>query len=141
MRISDWSSDVCSSDLAEAALGTQARHLAAETFDEKGLRVAGAVSRRQIECEPGRVGNADFLADQVVDRGAQRERLAGAFYLCADRQHHLAAIPEGFQAAQRKAVRHRPGDLRLLQVLGAAPVHPRRPTRSEEHTSELQSLM
>src|SRR3546814_8952749 len=96
MRISVWSSDVCSSDPregpfrarrylqhrrlpaagqrhpgdAEAALGTQARHLAAETFDEKGLRVAGAVSRRQIECEPGRVGNADFLADQ--DRKSTR---------------------------------------------------------------------
>src|SRR3546814_5078724 len=81
MRISDWSSDVCSSDLKAAGL----RHLALRHFE----------------------GNAVFF--RQIGLAAQKNRAAAA------QLHHLA-LHEGHLAG------------------GAA-------HRSEEHTSELQSLM
>src|SRR3546814_2562436 len=87
MRISDWSSDVCSSDLQR----------------RRGL---GRVERRLAQ-----VGQRD------------RGRLAGA---AAQGQHHCGG--------GRRIV----ADLALQLLIGVA-VPGRR--RSEEHTSELQSLM
>src|SRR3546814_7935402 len=92
MRISDWSSDVCSSDLRLVA---RRQHQVAADFLEILERIRDA--RR-----------AGLLAQRVPVQGLQ---LAVARAL--HRQRHLAA-------ADRAAV----------EVL-----------RSEEHTSELQSLM
>src|SRR3546814_1401557 len=95
MRISDWSSDVCSSDLDGPA-----RAVAAEARRHGGLR-----------------------ADQQ-DRCAavlQQLHLAELRGCVGNLLHHLAG---------RRAVEHQP------EVL-AAPEG----GRSEEHTSELQSLM
>src|SRR3546814_3615690 len=98
MRISDWSSDVCSSDLLAAA--------------------AGAVPRRTAQEHPAGFGGAG--ADAGVHPGAGGDpaqplrdfrRTVGR----ADPVHH----------AQHAAA-----------VAGAADA-----VRSEEHTSELQSLM
>src|SRR3546814_3732066 len=97
MRISDWSSDVCSSDL---------RFLKA-VAQGVGDRLAGAGQggRRQ---EPG---------GQRQQFG--RERIAPV---------PLANIAKACQRVQAAA--------------GAGPVQPAQPRRkSEEHTSELQSLM
>src|SRR3546814_9927347 len=86
MRISDWSSDVCSSDL----------HL-------------GIIVRRQDRRRPGRVE-------------PDRRRDLGEHAMVA----HVAIVGE-MRAEQRELeVRLHPGRARL---------------RSEEHTSELQSLM
>src|SRR3546814_2007202 len=95
MRISDWSSDVCSSDL----------------FSKRSLPVREAV--------PGiKHGGVDMAAigENLVQRGAgqhspQRARVAGAF---------------GFVIA--------------VEQIGISGIE-RPVTRSEEHTSELQSLM
>src|SRR3546814_7292957 len=92
MRISDWSSDVCSSDL----------------FSKRSLPVREAV--------PGiKHGGVDMAAigENLVQRGAgqhspQRARVAGAF---------------GFVIA--------------VEQIGISGIE----RRSEEHTSELQSLM
>src|SRR3546814_10042214 len=96
MRISDWSSDVCSSDLAAV---------------ERAEAGAGDV--------PHRVGGAAQLHESCVDLGnlglrvgKRRARLCG----------HIIG---GHQILRKAAVR----DLVHL------------PKRSEEHTSELQSLM
>src|SRR3546814_4188388 len=101
MRISDWSSDVCSSDL-----------------------------RRYIKSSSA----ADFLAQQ---RGAGAERLQLALGH-RRRQRRHAAVGAGDHALR---VEERQGGaqsrrhlLRRLH-LGAGDI------RSEEHTSELQSLM
>src|SRR3546814_9152574 len=83
MRISDWSSDVCSSDLAVDLLRQHCQHLLC------------AGQRRLV------IGNVDGLA-----RGGQP-------LYSATEQRHLAA-----QSLERS-----------------------RRIRSEEHTSELQSLM
>src|SRR3546814_4523375 len=90
MRISDWSSDVCSSDLAEHAAGPvdqRARHGRALAFAARQL--AGLVLQSMAE---------------------------------ADRFEQLAR-----------------GLARI--VYGRAAQHHRQHHRSEEHTSELQSLM
>src|SRR3546814_6115593 len=92
MRISDWSSDVCSSDLAAALVG----------------------------CGEGRLR----LADR---RGAGK----------ADRPCLARQCPRTGQcaAARRGPARRRPDR-------ACRPAHHRRAAaRSEEHTSELQSLM
>src|SRR3546814_4846530 len=89
MRISDWSSDVCSSDLPAVAGG-------------------------------------DGTAVPAVLQDGEGHRVPGHRRHPADRQFRLDARPSD----------HHRGDLRRHP--GA---HPRALRRSEEHTSELQSLM
>src|SRR3546814_2867079 len=97
MRISDWSSDVCSSDLAGLAVG-----------QEVGHHRAGAGT----EAEP------DVPVAEGEDRIAMARRAAD----------------------DRHGVRHRGAEAHPAAFL--APVEAGEPAaRSEEHTSELQSLM
>src|SRR3546814_1392982 len=101
MRISDWSSDVCSSDLAS-------RHV---------------VQRERVA-------------------GLPRDVVVGARGIAADAER---AHPRSLRVVQRKAAaehvhatdpRAHQRILRRAEVRGSAGVG-----RSEEHTSELQSLM
>src|SRR3546814_10576285 len=117
MRISDWSSDVCSSDLAD-----DLRHHAV-----RGARIAVRQRRtRRALLVGGRTGAAG--ADRA---GAWRRR-------CARR---------GRDDAELSAVGLCPrGVRRAVDVAVADALAPRRggaadDRRSEEHTSELQSLM
>src|SRR3546814_6331850 len=112
MRISDWSSDVCSSDLSEVA----ARLI--ETLLDIVDGVAGAGSN----------GRGLYLADRTrraiiaMEGSARRVETAA---ICVS----LAGGAGGRKAAER----------------GDADLRPHRAVlclfRSEEHTSELQSLM
>src|SRR3546814_5284024 len=111
MRISDWSSDVCSSDLSGAS--------AAGILAPADIASAGAADLRRggrtvapAEAPAGRADYADRETWQKPGRSACRPRTAGA----GDRQPRR-------QRARRDARRGRAVD------------------RSEEHTSELQSLM
>src|SRR3546814_2655254 len=101
MRISDWSSDVCSSDLKinTAPAGSDAVQFG---WVREHLRVLSANTPTEAIGEYGRMQRAGKLSD------AQRYGLAYA--------HLLAG--HGAEAAKELA-----------------------PLRSEEHTSELQSLM
>src|SRR3546814_1666861 len=102
MRISDWSSDVCSSDLVEPA-PQRADQLRADAH------LALHLGRAQVEVA---VPEADILAGVLV--GVERQRLGLVEHLDRGRDHfHLAG-----------------GNLRI-----------RRLARSEDHTSELKSLM
>src|SRR3546814_2133132 len=106
MRISDWSSDVCSSDLRELALehgGHVGHHVAQGAVLTHGDE--GALQRVRP------VGAAD-LEHEALQAGADR---------CGD--GHRAGDPA---AAWRQDLHDRAHAL---------------PARSEEHTSELQSLM
>src|SRR3546814_4502429 len=101
MRISDWSSDVRSSDLPDhfVQAGIGLRHAHASTFDHHAL---GAQSLRLLApaARAFREGDAAVAAQDAV-----------------------------------------PGQVRIL-VAAQDPRHqPRAARRSEEHTSELQSLM
>src|SRR3546814_4589484 len=111
MRISDWSSDVCSSDLAGIALGQ-------------------------------RCGDAE--------RARHRNDLVGADLLEQAHRRDVAGGSEGALEANRRGI----GAARILGTIAAGfdrpvvdlvlwlpPVAQRGEIRSEEHTSELQSLM
>src|SRR3546814_5606548 len=106
MRISDWSSDVCSSDLHDG----RGRHQHALIGEPVGLFIAGIAV---VPFDPAPV-------DLVSLRGSI-ERLPQILVL--DR------LPVGSLPATRLPVRHP-----LCQALHDV-------DRSEEHTSELQSLM
>src|SRR3546814_8946950 len=95
MRISDWSSDVCSSDLTAREL-QHLEHLPRRARDRRGAAVEAGGDRRD------RVGGIDDPDRQAVMGEGQGERLADE---AATRNQDIAA------------------------------------QRSEEHTSELQSLM
>src|SRR3546814_2018428 len=107
MRISDWSSDVCSSDLdvAEAA-----RFAVAVVVDRPGLRLGAVV-----------VGQFEHAA-------LARQPLAAI----------LVAVGHVVQFGQHEEVQR---ELRLLEIHLACQRETEHAGRSEEHTSELQSLM
>src|SRR3546814_8596528 len=103
MRISDWSSDVCSSDLFERGF--------VEAVQHQHLRPA---EQRGVEREAGVFGRgADEHDRAALDEGQEAVllRTIEAVYLIDEQQGALA---------------------RRRHLLGI---------RSEEHTSELQSLM
>src|SRR3546814_3116371 len=101
MRISDWSSDVCSSDLG---------NLRESGFIDSGY------GRRQFQVRPGDGKPVSLLVEH--DRGERFQRPLGetlAFKREAERHGEAAGVGSGDQ------------------FFGVG--------RSEEHTSELQSLM
>src|SRR3546814_3574435 len=109
MRISDWSSDVCSSDLAV----TLEQHRQVEAVARREREVAA--KHRDVD----RRGHGSIVALHRVDGAAlqRAEQLGG--------RHQMVGVVElDLHLAVRRLVEGL--DLRL---------------RSEEHTSELQSLM
>src|SRR3546814_1605781 len=123
MRISDWSSDVCSSDLNRQR----------GDFARPGVQVLQArlVDRRQMKAAAGsRLDQA--LAGEHMQRIPHR-RHAACQQLCQHRRVEAISRP--------KLMRHDPLLDRVIDAFGGmARVHCTR-CRSEEHTSELQSLM
>src|SRR3546814_2257870 len=114
MRISDWSSDVCSSDLREVErrheIGGARKRPPGDELDGHAFR------RQQRNCVAG-----------LVDArpGALRRQALG----------HLAQ-PFGVVAEQVDVVNRLTGDHGADE-----PAAEKEAARSEEHTSELQSLM
>src|SRR3546814_2193353 len=113
MRISDWSSDVCSSDLS---LDRQARGCVA-------VRVRGDLAPppmrfadRGIEFRAGQLGNVDGIIGENSARGADLDDVGAPFDLVA---HRLAALIGPRADALARGERR----------------------RSEEHTSQPQSQM
>src|SRR3546814_3363312 len=115
MRISDWSSDVCSSDLAA---GVQA------LVDADRAR-GGRAQHLRAGQQPGAGAAVLAVAAAAAERVAGRRR-SGA-------DGAVRAVRAGLAAG---AVEHVP-DQPLRSVRPAPGLAP----RSEEHTSELQSLM
>src|SRR3546814_2400949 len=114
MRISDWSSDVCSSDRAAAASG-----LELEAVAVRGV-APGAASRPWTANVVG-VGEASAAFDPLNGFALHGLQLGLV--------HLIASFPaDGAMAARR-------GEYNRLMTMHVARV------RSEEHTSELQSLM
>src|SRR3546814_5906784 len=114
MRISDWSSDVCSSDLAHGAVGDRRRHLQRDVVEIEVLL------QWEVEMEIGVHG------------------AAAAFRRHAETRQQV----EARMVEDRQRIVHRAGRLGVdaqqlidaLRSIGGG-------KRSEEHTSELQSLM
>src|SRR3546814_5708576 len=120
MRISDWSSDVCSSDLCGRNQGARV------AVDVDALRVTALEAR-------GAVGIHDR---QEVQGGAFAQAL------------HQRVVGMFAEEAEQVGDRHRRGALVAVHLrpqqyarVAIAPRHVAQGARSEEHTSELQSLM
>src|SRR3546814_5997040 len=128
MRISDWSSDVCASDL-QARLADRPLGLA-ELHGDRLLRL--------VHGEQGAVGDEaegdDDDADDEVDAHAHGVRLLSC--RCCRRRRSAGWRPAcgGVRSAAGTAA-HRP----IPPDHRGSPYRCR--SRSEEHTSELQSLM
>src|SRR3546814_379342 len=169
MRISDWSSDVCSSDLAleqEGLVGQQQRiavvevhlHLGGTTLVGQGVDVDALHLAEVVDVLEDRVElvhrvdaiglAAGLAAARAADRRHQRIVRVGVHVDQEEfqlrRHHRLPALVdvELEDALQDVAG----GDLHLPsgEVVGVADHLRRRlgvPGRSEEHTSQLQSLM
>src|SRR3546814_3545444 len=111
MRISDWSSDVCSSDLLGRDDVRELCHRNRRDGDEAGERD----NDRNDERDPRPVDeDVEHGSDPAVGRGRGRDGLT--------RSNLLQAFDDDLLA--------------LLEALGDDDIG-----RSEEHTSELQSLM
>src|SRR3546814_9568902 len=125
MRISDWSSDVCSSDLFELAeYGNRIPSLTFEIVADDAPVSAGAIAAE--------------LSDGIVD-GAGATQMLGGFSAYGDSVRGvletLAVASGGWFA---------PAGAHIRFTADGAPVRTiedRGDGRSEEHTSELQSLM
>src|SRR3546814_10725096 len=106
MRISDWSSDVCSSDLSHLIL----------------LHVSIVSADISSACQP-----------EIAAYDGQQQR-------SGEHQHPSAPRRGGWSVCSGRALLNRGS--RLLLPCGAIGFsHAAPPSRSEEHTSELQSLM
>src|SRR3546814_4973453 len=131
MRISDWSSDVCSSDLGVEERRQLARDLVGDrpqvagrhhdVFGERAVAVhADADGVRAQVLLAGAAVAAVAADDMALGRNPLADRVAAHAWSDLD------------DAADEFMADHQPGLDRAL-----APLVP----RSEEHTSELQSLM
>src|SRR3546814_15983147 len=89
MRISDWSSDVCSSDLQPRALA------AGETVDALEGAVAGEVPLAEEVAERLRGGVRRQLTQVVDRRGARAQRLDRVLGEVADAQGRMRVAPAG----------------------------------------------
>src|SRR3546814_3028294 len=137
MRISDWSSDVCSSDLEVARLVHQHLRFVLELLDlvvdllqraDRGQRVLHEV--RGIDHDPLRMGGGG--AKHGRDGGGDKTLFHGRFSRgWSAREPGARPGNEGSRSAAQSRPRWR----------SQAPAKPGAPARSEEHTSELQSLM
>src|SRR3546814_9671401 len=117
MRISDWSSDVCSSDLPP--------HIADD--DRRKLPPARLADRpRKAEGQPA---PARARRDAVARPRTLARRRAGS--------RHLDGDPRSGRAGHRHRRRWRDAPRKLFEPACDGAVG----DRSEEHTSELQSLM
>src|SRR3546814_10142646 len=115
MRISDWSSDVCSSDL----IGIKARH-----FQRACLEAFGDIFARGLAAGLDRL--ADFERVGLQLRGGWQPAHAFGAGVVIDE----ARVPVAIRRGGGKDFLH---TQRLIPPLIGV--------RSEEHTSELQSLM
>src|SRR3546814_10110346 len=111
MRISDWSSDVCSSDLGGTA--------------PAGARLVGGLPGRAPDPWRPRASTRRSPCHVVAGAGERRPPGLRAADAHRTRQHHAPAPAVALDGVAG------PAELAALSAAG----------RSEEHTSELQSLM
>src|SRR3546814_9106989 len=119
MRISDWSSDVCSSDLAVVAEATLRARIAAKTAASAAIAEGHGGIAVAVDLAAVILRALRLVGQQVVRLGDVGEFL---------RRLGIVLVLVGMQFLGELAIGGL--DLRIARTL-----------RSEEHTSELQSLM
>src|SRR3546814_9238502 len=152
MRISDWSSDVCSSDLGDpfyrvtqittCATAATCAGTANETKvtiaynnpNRKPSSVTTASGNGSISSTVGYTYNA--LGEIATVDGPLSGTADTTYYFYTSNRRLLGTIapaPDGTGPRKRQAIHH--------TYIGAKPIQKTEYGRSEEHTSELQSLM
>src|SRR3546814_9764754 len=133
MRISDWSSDVCSSDLVRVPGGGKRTGLRLAVTDDAGDHDVRVVERRS-EGVGQRVAELSALVDRTrhLRRDVARDA-AGEGELPEQLGHAPPVATQRRVVLRPAALEPGVGDHRRAPVARAG--------RSEEHTSELQSLM
>src|SRR3546814_4258656 len=124
MRISDWSSDVCSSDLVFDGLELLAVAEAHRAFEAHAAELAGGpghAEQRRLEAAAGHGLGAEAVALAQDDRAEGHREVGAGDEQAADVAHERGLLGVGTD--------HDPGGVAEEE------------DRSEEHTSELQSLM
>src|SRR3546814_4833276 len=123
MRISDWSSDVCSSDLFALVPGVAAADRQAEPVGEIEGRIAEYGEGRGVDIGLGKGGQpGEGVEDAHVEQGVG----ARVEIIEAEQALEPVAFVEQLEFLADLFVEIKAGDVDI---------------RSEEHTSELQSLM
>src|SRR3546814_3366654 len=123
MRISDWSSDVCSSDLHTAQrVAERQAEAALERFGDEGRLALAVAASLDFQV----AGLLQFLPVPDIDSYGFPFALGGT-------DGGRSFVPRGFYSGGALAVRRARKDVRRG---GACPGG-----RSDEHTSDLQSLM
>src|SRR3546814_1559715 len=123
MRISDWSSDVCSSDLLDAGLGGVVGVVEADGDKLADAAGAGAEPRRALD--RGQALEIELL--ELLERVRQ--------------QHRAGDVGDMTGQVAQRALAVDGAGLFLADAPIAQQFHEFLPSRSEAHTSELQSLM
>src|SRR3546814_5895265 len=133
MRISDWSSDVCSSDLASSSEGAQPQLVLSALVEN----VTGETQAAAFGYPPRLVTiEADELAFDAPEITLLRDRQP--LYQLQPR------MPEEVEITWETPASWQPGELSITffrQQFKLKDNLYARSSRSEEHTSELQSLM
>src|SRR3546814_1367452 len=137
MRSSDWSSDVCSSDLAEAQANYDLAVIEAQRAADLFEKQSGTASNRDNTAAQKLKADASLqraraelkTAEIDLDRTTIRAPIGGAIGLSETTQGALVAAQQTTALTTIRTL-----DPIFVDVTQSA-------TRSEEHTSELQSLM
>src|SRR3546814_7860907 len=134
MRSSDWSSDVCSSDLDDARSGNQ-RGCVRRQKDDGAHEVLDGAEAAEFDLVENRAHEIGIIEKRLRHRRCNECRCDGvgpnAMRCQIERESLVHAFDRPFGRAVQRAVRA--SDMTHLR----ADVD----QRSEEHTSELQSLM
>src|SRR3546814_8128055 len=104
MRISDWSSDVCSSDLSRRFLADRARHLSREEAPRGGLapdHAADQIGSAQI----GQTGGAGMTARPELRALTSVRGLAAWMVVLYHIRLSIAGLPEAWVDVDRKSTR------------------------------------
>src|SRR3546814_3222869 len=147
MRISDWSSDVCSSDLVTQGADSRSceRFTGIETrFRADRLRCCRIVTRDHDHTDPGSPALGNRLFDTRAKRILQSNKSKQLkIMLEMILRRHLARDASGRHAKDTHAAHRHRGGRRLEPglTLLVEPAQAANRLRSEEHTSELQSIM
>src|SRR3546814_4203885 len=172
LRISDWSSDVCSSDLQQEKAGELGQQLETTTLelkragdDKSAAQEARDRALKLLHADPEylkQAGESDRLKDKETRHADTRKELgsllrlslesaitAGKLPAMGDHQGAFESTLNQLLELQRQAEAMRVPDPIAIQSAMQAMAHVRglvnkalsNAERSEEHTSELQSLL
>src|SRR3546814_6364146 len=142
MRISDWSSDVCSSDLMDGRTDIKWYDSIRFRLAEKAQRLARYISALEAIdpahrllgiLRPASAYTEARVSDFTVELSVPENLSTAANRLTADDPAKLLSLAPLIAALEEEAKAADGAHAVALKTLAAA--------RSEEHTSELQSLM